>query len=174
MPLAILQQLCHQLPVPPLLQHLPVQLQQQLLQLPFHPQPAFAALIADLMTSFAAIDLFNSSVNTSSSVGGEPFCCSSAAFTCIPMYAGVVSMAKLGVDNDASCIITHACPPCLLQQEFKHPCLAGREEGLGGGGGGAGCVIVHQLFRRCVEIQTSGNVPTTYVTVKAKALDLVN
>ena len=52
------------------------------------------------------------------------------------MYAGVVNMAKLGVDNDASCIITHACPPCLLQQEFKQPCLAGREEGLGGGGGG--------------------------------------
>ena len=54
--------------------------------------------------------------------------------------------------------------------------LFGRKgRGVGGrGGGGAGCVIVHQLFRRCVEIQTSGNVPTTYVTVKAKAFDLVN
>ena len=25
-------------------------------------------------------------------------------------------MAKLGVDDDASCIITHAYQPCLLQQ----------------------------------------------------------
>lgn len=70
-------------------------------------------------------------------------------------------------------LLTHVHPACysrnsniLVWQEGKR--------GWGAGGGGAGCVIVHQLFRRCVEIQTSGNVPTTYVTVKAKAFDLVN
>ena len=39
----------------------------------------------------------------------------------------VVGMAKLGVDFDASCIITHAYQPCLLQDNdyvinFAFPC----------------------------------------------------
>ena len=31
-------------------------------------------------------------------------------------FENVVGMAILSVDNDASCIITHAYQPCLLQK----------------------------------------------------------
>lgn len=48
----------------------------------FSSAACLAAAIADLIASFSTMDLFINSVNTSSSVGGEPFCCSRAAFTC--------------------------------------------------------------------------------------------
>ena len=47
---------------------------------------------------------------------------------------GVVGMAKLGADFDASCIITHAYQPCLLHSspiKFHAPVPEGSMSGVG-------------------------------------------